>query len=149
MTNLISLSAYKNHAARPVLCKPNMWEQHHCSEDFTGCQRRLGSYTKLHVSLISVSITTTCHHIFLTFFIYTIPLHCCALLTYLRDPHFSLETFGILVPLSKTPCLYLSESSVFLNFPKEPKDPSLQLFSDSNQKILGHDRKSSLGCGFM
>ena len=93
MKNWITFNTYKNHAARLVLYKPNMWVQHHCSEDFTGFQWRLESNTKLHVSLISVSIITICH-IFLTFFIYTIPLHCCALLTSLRDPHFSLETFG-------------------------------------------------------
>ena len=60
-----------------------MQVQHHCSEHSTGFQWRLGVgfNTKLLVSVFSVSIRTVYHHIFLTFFIHTIPLGGCALLT--------------------------------------------------------------------
>ena len=76
----------------------------------TSFQWRLGSNTKLLVSAISVSITTVCHHIFLIFFICTVPLGRCTLLTplCLQFLAFSLRALGkglslFLGPLSGTP----------------------------------------------
>ena len=92
---LNKLQRIQNHAARLVLRKSSMQVQQHCWEHSTGFQWRLGFSTKLLVSVFNVSIRTVCHLTFLTFFIHTVPLGCCALDTSLLTvPRFSLETFG-------------------------------------------------------
>ena len=80
-TKWINFSAYKIMQPDLSSISPGMRVQHHCSEHYTGFQWKLGSNTKLLVSVFNVSIRTVCHHIVLTFFIHTIPLGCCTLLT--------------------------------------------------------------------
>ena len=92
--NWISFSTYKIMQPNFHSESPGMQVQQHCSEHSTGFQWRLGFNTKLLVSVFSVSIRTVCHHIFLAFFIHTVPLRRCALDTSLLTvPCFS-WTFG-------------------------------------------------------
>ena len=119
---LNKLQCIQNHAARVVLHKPR-------DASATSLLRTLhwlsslkrGSITKLLACAFSVSLTTPCHLTFLAFFINTIHLERCTVLTLLRfqfiasvwrplteDPSLSLA------PLSGIPYLYLSEKlSVF------------------------------------
>ena len=104
----------QNHAARLVqACKCNS----------TAENTPLASRTKLRVSVFSVSIRTVCHLIFLIFFIHTVPLGRCALLT----PHCWQFLASLLRPLAKylsvfwTHCLELTttipqKNTVFYNF---------------------------------
>ena len=85
---------------------PGMQVQQHCSQHSSGFQWRLGFSTKLLVSVLSVSIRTVCHHIFLTF-IHTVPIGHCALST----PLFWQFLASLLRPLGKDLSLLLDPLS--------------------------------------
>ena len=119
-----SVSVWQHIQLSKQIClsvSPGMWVLHHCWEHSTGFQLKRGSNTKLLACAFSVSLTTPCHLTFLTFFIHTNHLECCALLTPLcfqflasvwRPLAKDLSLF--LAQLSGIPYLYLSEKlSVF------------------------------------
>ena len=96
-TNWRSLSAYKIMQPDLSSVSPGMQVHQDCWEHSTGFQWRLGVNTKLLVSVFNVYIRTVCHLIFLTFFIHTVPLGRCALLT----PHCWQFLASLLRPLGK------------------------------------------------
>ena len=109
-----------------------MQVQQHCSKHSTGFQWRLGFSTKLLVSVFSVSIRTVCHLIFLTFFIHTVPLGWCALLT----PHCWQFLASLLRPLAKDLSLFLDPlSGTHYHYPSE-KHSVLQLLKGNLRLIF-------------
>ena len=94
---------------------PCMRVQHQCLKHSIGFQWKPGSNAKLLACVFSVSVTTLCHLIFLTFFIHTYHLGRCVLSTPLCLQFLASvsrpmpEDLSLsLAPLSGTPYLYLS-----------------------------------------
>ena len=107
--------------------------QQHCSEHSTGFQWRLGFSTKLLVSVFSVSIRTVCHLLFLTFFIHTVPLGRCALLTSLSSLCWQFLA-SLLRPLGKDLSLFLDPlSGTHYHYPSEK-----QCFTTFKMKVKTH-----------
>ena len=132
-------SAYKTIQPDMPSVSLDMRVQNHCSEHFAAFQWRLGMSIKLLTFVLSATVITLCHHIFIIiiiifiFFIQNIPLGSCSLLTPLCW-HFLASFFRplmkdlllLLALLFGPPYLYPSEKQTVAQF--SIKNPTTRLF---------------------